>query len=545
MLLLDTPRQRMSRILNQVPVFSYVTAPNAPSYRAIIHIFYEAKQRYLIEMRPAAILSALSERRYELATEDSDALENADKLNRLLEALVSWGNLGHAHDAAAVNRIEDFRRKRFIYHLTSAGEAAHRAILEVEATIGKSGSLQASMLRKIQETVFKLAEEAQHPNPVPDQLKVLLHDLFSAFDTLTAEANCFIAELTHQMGSGFATGVDEFEEKYFLRKRAILDYISRFIDQLRPIADDIATGIKSVSKIGIHQIIDCASQSADLPPDLGAYNAVERWHREQYTKWNGIRAWFVPDGNSESATVERLAKVAVEAVINLTRILARVNDLRSRAVDRAADFRVLASWFSILADDEQAHRLWHVAFGLYPSRHFHLAEEDVDIVPPSSSWWSSPPVKVPVRLGIRGRGGSGGRSTTAPDHSKNKALIAARRKQERETLQNALASLVARGPFELHELGNLSTSQMEVLLSLLDQALRTPRSSTGLRRAKTADGKYRILLTPPQHNDGSPVELLTPQGLIRCNDYKLQVEINTRVASRDTMKTNEATHGVS
>ena len=43
---------RFARPLPQVSALSYATAPKAHTYRAIIQVFFEAKQHYLIELRP-------------------------------------------------------------------------------------------------------------------------------------------------------------------------------------------------------------------------------------------------------------------------------------------------------------------------------------------------------------------------------------------------------------------------------------------------------------------------------------------------------------
>jgi hypothetical protein len=70
----------------------------------------------------------------------------------------------------------DFYKGRYVYHLTSVGEAAHRAVLEVEATVGKSGSLQATMLVKIREALVALAAAGATETLEPDTLVRLFHD---------------------------------------------------------------------------------------------------------------------------------------------------------------------------------------------------------------------------------------------------------------------------------------------------------------------------------------------------------------------------------
>jgi uncharacterized protein (TIGR02677 family) len=120
----------MNRLLNQVAAFHYVTAPNAPTYRAVVQAFHEAKQHYVIELRPAEVLERVRQAPYHVELQDED------EVRRHLEQLVAWGNLLRTHDPVAVSRIDDFYKGRYVYHLTSVGEAAHRAVLDVEATVG-------------------------------------------------------------------------------------------------------------------------------------------------------------------------------------------------------------------------------------------------------------------------------------------------------------------------------------------------------------------------------------------------------------------------
>ncbi len=125
---------RFARPLPQVSALSYATAPKAHTYRAIIQIVFEAKQHYLIELRPQEVLDRLRQSGLHFELQDPEDVEPE------LSQLVAWGNLKDAHDTGSVSRLEDFYRHRLLYHLTAVGEAAHRAALEVEATVGKTRS---------------------------------------------------------------------------------------------------------------------------------------------------------------------------------------------------------------------------------------------------------------------------------------------------------------------------------------------------------------------------------------------------------------------
>lgn len=505
------------RPLRQVAAFQYVTVENAPTYRAIMQAFFDARQRYVIELRARDVLERLT------ASNQYFELPNDEALDRHLGQLVEWGNLAHAHDPGAVSRLEDFYKKRFVYHLTAVGEAAHKAVLEVEAAVGRSGSLQSTMLAKIRNALEALVREGA-ASPDPNALFGFLHDLHTAFGTLTEEANRFIGEIDRTETGPAA------EDRFMLYKQALLAYISRFIEQLRRLSGEIRAAIDAFDAAPAVRLIELASKSSDLPPSLGHGDPAELWCRNQNERWAGLRAWFQGDLASGAApVVDRLAQVARDAVIALTRTLVRLNDRRTRPVDRAADFRTLARWFSQSPDDRNAHILWRRAFGLAPARHFDLADEDAELTSSGTSWWDARPVEVPIRLRSHGSAPTAGRPSSAPDHTLTREWIAQKRRREQGILREAINRFADRGPLTISGLDSLSTPEFDLLLSFIDEALTSPKSPAGIRVGRSSDGRFRITLHPPA--DMARVTIQVPSGRLSCLDYRIQIE-DTRTAER-------------
>ena len=492
------------RLLDHVSPLQYVTVDKAPTYRAVVEIFFSAKERYIVELRPAEVQDRLMES--DLFHEVGDATH----LDYFLDRLVEWGNLARSHDAEGVSRLEDFYRRRFSYRLSATGEAAHRAVREVEATLGRSGSLQATMLEAILDRLRELsAAEAS-----PDQLFRALGELHQAFSTLVDQANRFIGDRGE-----VAETLQLDDERFVLRKEALLAYISRFVDQLRRLADGIKEGIRRVEEAGLALLLARAARSGDLPPALDERDPVALWLEEQRARWEGVRRWFVGEATT-TPTVERLADVAVQAVVGLTRTLGRLNERRNRPIDRAADFRTLACWFADTVHPQDAEALWSRAFGLGSARHFHLAEEDAELTGPNASWWEAEPVAVPIRLRTRGRLSHGGRAATVPDRGQERMFIAARRRRERAQIEAVMERIAAAGRLSLSELSPFDEQELDMVFALIDEALATPRGSGGIHEARTVDGRYRIRLGRP---NGAPVTLQTPRGLLRCLDYQIEL----------------------
>lgn len=512
--------------------FQYVTVPKAPTYRAIVQVFYEAKQHYIIELRPDELFEKLHQAGYYLAELDQDSLDLAERRERLeqeLQQLVRWGNLTNSHDLAAATCLQDFYRARFIYRLTAIGEAAHRAVLDVEATVGRSGSLQTAMLVRIRDALESLAAAALSSSLDGPTVLNQLRDLCSAFDSLTAEAGRFLADLDRYTDSprlvtapARGTGLPD-ADRFLLHKQAVLSYISSFVDQLRRLAGEIADSLAAVQRRGIEELLLAAVAAAELPPALEEQDPRSCWLSEQRARIEGICCWFLGQDGAEP-TVERLRAVAVGAVIKLTRVLGRLNERRAHPADRAADFRALARWFHRCPDDESAHRLYQAAFGLYPARHFHIAEENPGATSAAESFWQAPPVAVPVRLRSFGHLSHAGRPPAARDHSNEKQWIAARRRREREALEAAYERFLGSEYTCISDLATLTEPELDALLLLLSDAMAAPRDQDGIRRARTADGRYQVSLKIPPESDTHQVAVMTPRGWLRCRDFGIRLE---------------------
>ena len=501
----------MRRLLDQVSVFRHVTAENAPSYRAIVEVFAEAREHYQIELRPADVREALARSGFNHQLD----LANEAELDRHLDQLDAWGNLQRSHDTAAVARIEDFYRRRYLYRLTPAGEAAHRAVREVEETVGRSGALQTSMLVEIRDALSALVEGARASDAAA--LARALHRLHAAFESLTEEANLFLAELDRHVS---AERVDE--ARFLAHKHALLAYLGRFVADLKRLAPEIADRVDEAEALSPDRFIALAAEAAERPPSLDGGDPVAAWITAERGRWGGIRAWFAAGG--EVPRVERLQAKARESVARLTRALARLDERHARSVDRAADFRTLARWCAAAASDDDAHALYASALGLYSSRHFHIAEDDPELTRTSTSWWDAAPVEIPVRLRTHGAVSRSGRPPPALDFADGRAWLAARRKRERAQLDAALTRFAGRGPVRLSHVASLDPAEFDQFLALLDEALCAPRDADGARRTRSADGRLDIMLRPPP-DDRAWVVLSTPRGRLRCRDYLVEAAV--------------------
>lgn len=504
---METRRQ----LLNQVQIFNFVTAREAPTYRAILAVFKQARERYRVQLRPAEVLAGLKvgEWFYELG--------GPEVLDQRLDQLVEWGALDSAHDRDAVERIDDFYRRRLVYRLTTEGEAAHEATLRVEQVTGQSGALQSGMLERVRLALKRFAADADHP-PATEVWSALT-DLEAAFSSLTEQASRFIAELDRFVASS------SLEDDLFLRhKEALLAYISGFIERLRLLSGEIVKQLQGFDAERRDGRFLLAVQAAELPPPLRADDdPQQRWLQERRQRWEGIERWFLPLSDTRSM-VERLAEVAQRNVLALMRALRRMEERRRRPTDPGADFRRLAQWFAECKSDEEAHTLYLSAFGLSEARHFHLAEEDAELVRFDTSWWTAPPVEVPLYLRSQKRPTrTAGRASRARDHSRHRLALAAQVQAAQRARDASIHRIRRAEATHLSALGPLQSGDLEVLLELLSDALTGQRAKSGQYRATTRDGRWEVTLQPSPN--GTLTTVHTPDGHMRCEDYLLQVQV--------------------
>lgn len=497
--------------LDQVSVFNYVVVPKTPVYRSIIEVFFRQRdQRYNYEMRPGEVLKAVQKGDFaaEVANEESLELE--------LLQLVEWGNLTRSHDAKEVTTIQDYYRKHWLYRLTTAGWEAHKAVAEVEATVGKSGSLQIQTLRSIEKALKELVDIVRgrgdlKDDALPSRLKTLTND----FAVLSDEGGRFMDSLISQK----ETTVDS--DGFRFRKQALLKYVDTFVHEVRGVQPVLAAAIETLENFGSDKLIERAALHEEHAPSLTGADPAKAWTAYIREKWDGIRDWIVGKPGVP-AQITQLANAAVGMVSGLLRTLERLNDRLSTKADRKADFMTLAKWFSDCLGDGEAHELGRLAFGLHSAKHFHIAQEDDTLNPAGTSWWAAEPVPVPIPIRKQGKLNRTGRVSQVADYSDTKAWIKQNMAKKREEEERAIQTFLEIGEFRISELDELTTGEFEFLRAMLDQTLRTPIPEDGVQEVKSYDGRFNITLIEPEDDGFQVVE--TKIGTFYCRDFTIRIE---------------------
>jgi uncharacterized protein (TIGR02677 family) len=504
---------RAAQFQGEPQPFTHLSVPNAGLYRSVLRTFARAKERFIVHMRPEDVAAELH-------------VHVDEQLAQALERLVDWGNLRADADTSRVTTVEDFHRKRSLYQLTAAGQAAEQAIAFYEDAIGRRGQLQSVALADIADRLRSLHVLAAEDDPDPAKVHLLLLSVAERFSSLADNAQAFMSALRRAID--FSDGdVDGF----LAYKERLIDYINRFIADLANSGAQIAVLLGDLETTGHDRLLGLAArrEAADAVPE-GADAAESLTRAENHAldawrnRWRGLDDWFTSRDTGHPSQARLLRQAAVTAIKQLIDAVGLLNERRSGRSDRSADFRVLARWFAEAPDDGAAHRLWRAAFGLCPARHLSVTGETADAwldLSAGTSWQDAPPIRISPQLRKTGTYERRGQPNRVRDRSAERDFL--RRQAESEAAQTAAARrrLRTAGPTLLSDLDVLDARAFRLFLALLGDALAARAPGDTEVKTVTSDGtlEVRLSLVP----DGGTVAIRTADGVLTGPEHIIEI----------------------
>jgi uncharacterized protein (TIGR02677 family) len=493
--------------------FTHLGVPNADLYRGLLRTFARAKERFIVHLRPEDVAADLR-------------IGADEQLIQALEQLVLWGNLRADVDTSRVTTVEDFHRKRCLYQLTGAGQAAEQAIAFYEEAIGRRGQLQSVALADIADRLRSLLALAADRDPDPAKVHLLLLSVAERFSSLADNAQAFMSALRRAID--FSDGdVDGF----LAYKERLIDYINRFIADLANSGAQIAVLLSGLEAVGHDRLLELAArrEAADAIPEgedsteslsRAEKQALDSWRN----RWRGLDDWFTSRDEARPSQARLLRHAAVTAIKQLIDAVGLLNERRSGRSDRSADFRTLARWFAQAPDDDAAHRLWRAAFGLCPARHLSITDETADAwqnLPTGTAWRDAPPIRISPQLRKTGAYERRGKPNQVRDRSAEREFLRMRTQREAAETAAARQRLATAGPTLLSDLGVLDPGAFRLFLALLGDALAVRAPGDTEVKTVTSDGtlEVRLSLVP----DGGTATIRTADGTLEGPEHVIEI----------------------
>ncbi|MBK5249513.1 MAG: TIGR02677 family protein [Actinomycetales bacterium] len=521
--------------------FSYATAPNAELYRRVMHAFVRAKERFTVHLRPEDVGSALQD--------DGGGTVPVDVVTSALDQLASpgWGNLVAFPDSSRVTAIEDFYRRRMLYQLSRAGEAAERALRVYDESLGSRGALQAVALEDIAILLRSLrrslaeddapavpgAEDRDEDRGARDGVdEARIHqDLRSLRDRFTELADNAVVFMGSVQRSIDLQDADL--DAFLAYKERLIEYLERFIADLVTRSAQISAILSEFTAAEVQHMCTIAARRESLdaapgqPTDEEAGERVRDLTHTWLRRWQGLSDWFVstPSRDSEAKLLRARARSAVPSLLA---VVAALHERHSGRSDRSADFLTLASWFASMPDDGARHRLWRTAFGLTSARHLTTTAETEDAwerarVGPSTPWAQAPGLQVSPQLRKTGSYERRGRQNRVTDRSNAKAVLAARARAESEQTAAARRRILTDGPVRVSTFARLDPEAFRLFLALLGDGLSLLHPGRDAAEVHTSDGGLRLVIT--RIPDAPPARLRTEHGSLTGPDHQVDISL--------------------
>jgi uncharacterized protein (TIGR02677 family) len=486
-----------------ISVFEYVQAEKAPLYRAIMRVFIESKERFVVQLRLHEVICGMGTL---AGNPEHTEIESA------LAQLCEWGNLQTRPDQSTACTVEDFYNPPHRYQMTSQGEAFERALAFYDANSERESPLQCCSLADIRFVAQELKQLTLQTERNAGQIHRNCLLLFALFEDLSAAAKT----LAHQL--------DARTNPHPPDVRRLVEYCRRFLGELELETDAIGELLRDIESVGLERLILVVvrrniDERKDAAPKTIA-DACGEWS----LRWERFRSWFIsqPSHKSRSVSLRELLRASLPALLRMSSGIHVQGSLR---MDRIRDFRILARWFAQAGSDAEAHILWRAAFGLCSARHLGinaatLDEREAQAIPANTSWVDAPPLRL-AASDFRGASRTDGLSRII-DRSTEKERLAAAIQEDVQQL------LVAQHPFgngnrvRLSELERLGSGEFDLFLDLLGEAVSARVSAEDPVEILSGDGCLKVRLEPT--GDDRQARISTGDGMFSGPDQWISIE---------------------
>src|SRR6201996_2974478 len=412
-----------------------------------------------MDLFAATLLTDLSASEVAGQLAERDVCMSRDTAEARCKQLADWGNLVPSIRDARVATVAEYIRSRSRYQVSKLGGRLHRQAVEILHTTDGAREVARELLGQIVQSLDRILAMLDDGNALDaDALAGEVTTVFNNQRVFTDSVRDFYAYL-----AGILSRYDLGGEEYAQFKELLLVYIDLITADVNRHAPAVAHRAALVLERADPLLEALASLPwLALPDGTQAERAQGRTRKD----WAGLAAWY--DESYGASGPEQLRGAARQALGQLITNAKRLLDSSGTGFSRRADFLRLTRWFAA-ADDEQAHRLYNAVFAAYPARHLLFGPDEPDPrVGPTTSWWHTEPVPIPVSWRERGDRTMRGRTSRVPDPTADRLRLTAEAEREAEQRQAAAAELALAGA--LHGV-TISPAARDLLLELVGALL--------------------------------------------------------------------------
>lgn len=345
---------------------SYLSVPNAGTYRKIMRYFYREYEKMHFQLYKEDVYTLLKE-------ENEFADYTMNQLEMDLEALVKWKNLTPLQDPGRVYTIADYKNKQYRYTMSEYAVEIERLTVRLENIFMESGNLSTNFFVRLEKSLEE-AEIMQGAGlkEVNEWWSLLQED----FKRLNQNYQDYLRD--------FYSGKTEHLMKsveFVLHKDKFIKYLTDFVQELqhhsKRIEQILMRQMPVIEGVVLEKVIE---SERDIPHAfLESHGNLEPNIRENVMgKWDSLKRWFI-DTQGKECESRKVLKITNDVIRSIIQNAALIVQLQNWGISRKDDYRKFLEMFLKCENMEEAHCLSAHVFGIQNIQHFKtncLREEE-------------------------------------------------------------------------------------------------------------------------------------------------------------------------
>lgn len=444
----------MNSTMKQVVETSYLTAPLAAQYRAILRFFYEQHERMRDYITPEEVLRHLHSIPQLMDVDE-------EQLHQNLAQLVIWNNLSARQDMTNARTIEEYKKKRFRYQPTPYTIEIERMLIGLEKIVDNkfSGSLESSQF----ENLLEALQELTHPPTTPAMCMKIWVNIIDCFEKIRKSTAGYIAYITSEK-----TEQRMQTEAFLVYKAQFTTYLRDFIVSLQSTSNQIIGILQAQTIKEMQPFFMKLMEKEKTTPHIEEEIAVtEEQLLEKYTAhFQSIKRWFI-DIDGQKSELNMLQWQTNEVIRRITRYVQRLGERQHHFKSRRNDYLHLAKWFANCDTMEEAHKTSAIVFGAMQVKHLQVKTYTTDDL--YRDTWDEKPEKVLIKPRTN-RYREKTKATGIQLKTEKKKIQKERYLKERKQQQQAVENYFEQGFIQLAELGIVEPFMRKLILTWMSQA---------------------------------------------------------------------------
>ena len=347
--------------LEAIDETSYLSVPNASTYRKIMRCFYREYEKMNFQLYKEDIFELVKkDPLFETYTMDQLVLD--------LNALVKWKNLTPIQDPGRVYTIADYKNKQYQYTMSEYAVEIERLTVRLENILLESGNLSTNFFVRLEKSLDEASMmERASLKEVNEWWNLLQEDFKRLNQNYQDYLRDFYSGKTEQLMKSV---------EFIVHKDKFIQYLTDFVQEMqrhsRKIERILVQNIPVIEETVLEKVVQ---SELDIPhAQLEVHGNAEQSIRENVQgKWKSLKNWFV-DTEKRECECKKVLKITNDVIRSIIQNAALIVQIQNWGISRKDDYKKFLELFLKCENLEEAQKLSAHVFGVQKIEHFKTLE---------------------------------------------------------------------------------------------------------------------------------------------------------------------------